>query len=98
MVMLLPPVPALPPESPWVPPAPSTSTATEVNPAGGVQVPEPLVQVTVTVVVPDSLHVPVLMAYTGGAATESRPTDPTPEPRATAAPITASRRTPKRPR
>jgi hypothetical protein len=39
-----------PPAAPW------TSTLAWVTPAGGVQVPEPTVQVTVTVVVPDWLQ------------------------------------------
>ena len=65
VVMLLPPAPPARPPLLVPPPAPSTSTWTEVTPAGGVQVPEPAVQVTVTVDVPDSLHVPVEFARAG---------------------------------
>ena len=94
MVLLLPPAPpAL--VLPLPPPAPSTSTWAEVTPAGGVHVPEPFVQVTVTVVVPDSLQVPVAWADaawgTAMAAARLKP-----HTRLTTAPITARRRTPKR--
>jgi len=67
-------VPPLPPPRP-----PSTSTDAEVTPAGGVQVPIPTVQVTVTVVVPASLHVPVDIADavgTPGAANAPTTTKP----------------------
>jgi hypothetical protein len=64
VAMLLPPAPPARPPLLVPPPAPSTSTWTEVTPAGGVQVPEPAAQVTITVVVPDSLHVPVEFAPT----------------------------------
>jgi hypothetical protein len=66
-----------------------------VTAVGGVQVPVPTVQVTVTVVVPDWLHVPVACADAASGITLVTATDAKPPPRATAAPITAMRRAPK---
>ena len=67
VAVLLPPVPPGS-KNPLPPPAPLTSTWADVTPAGGVQVPEPTVQVTVIVVVPDSMQVPVGLAPAGADA------------------------------
>jgi hypothetical protein len=64
----------------------------EVIPAGGVQVPEPAVQVTVTVVVPDSLHVPAAWADAAWGMSVVAAAEAKPPPRTTADPITARRR------
>jgi hypothetical protein len=70
-VTLPPAPPSVAPLLPLPPWPPSTSTETEVTPAAGVHVPDPAVHVTVTVVVPASLHVPVVAAPAGRTLTSA---------------------------
>jgi hypothetical protein len=90
VAVVWPPVPPRAPEPPAPPAAPWRSKLADVTPAGGVQVPEPTVQVTVTVVVPASVQVPVTAAW-AGVVSRARPTSVDATSAAIADSVSASR-------